>query len=44
MDCVYFDIMECLSLVRFDWIFGNMLLICIDGENLGCIVIGLYGK
>lgn len=43
-DRVYFDIMECPSLARSDRTLGNTSLICTDGENLGRIVIGLYGK
>jgi peptidyl-prolyl cis-trans isomerase B (cyclophilin B) len=36
--------MECPSLARADRTLGNTSLICSDGENLGRIVIGLYGK
>lgn len=43
-DRVYFDIMECPSLARSDRTLGNTSLICTDGEDLGRIVIGLYGK
>jgi len=43
-DRVYFDVMECPSLARSDRTLGNTSLICTDGEDLGRIVIGLYGK
>lgn len=43
-DRVYFEVMECPSLARADRTLGNTSLICSDGENLGRIVIGLYGK
>ena len=43
-DRVYLDIMECPSLARSDRTLGNTSLICTDGEDLGRIVIGLYGK
>ncbi|XP_024395315.1 peptidyl-prolyl cis-trans isomerase CYP28, chloroplastic isoform X2 [Physcomitrium patens] len=43
-DRVYLDIMECPSLARADRTLGNTSLICTDGEDLGRIVIGLYGK
>ncbi|KAG0586228.1 hypothetical protein KC19_2G073900 [Ceratodon purpureus] len=43
-DRVYLDLMECPSLARSDRTLGNTSLICSDGEDLGRIVIGLYGK
>lgn len=43
-DRVYLDIMECPSLARSDRTLGNTSLICTDGEYLGRIVLGLYGK
>lgn len=43
-DRVYFDLMMCPSLARSDRTLGNRSVICMDGEDLGRIVIGLYGK
>ena len=40
---VFFDIRLCPTAVRLERTLGDMSLICKDGEQLGRIVIGLYG-
>ena len=40
---VFFDIRLCPTAVRLERTLGDMSFICKDGEQLGRIVIGLYG-
>ncbi|CAK9210804.1 unnamed protein product [Sphagnum troendelagicum] len=43
-DYAYLDLMVCPSLSRPDRTLGNTSQICTEGEDLGRIVIGLYGN
>jgi hypothetical protein len=43
-DYAYLDLMVCPSLSRPDRTLGNTSQICTEGEDLGRVVIGLYGN